>query len=46
MDGTVLRRWSELSSGRRVEAVAKVGVEEGELRGDLKMVGEGGLGYF
>lgn len=46
VDGTVLRRWSELSSGRRVEAVAKVGVEEGELRGDLKMVGEGGLGYF
>ncbi|KAE9968773.1 hypothetical protein BLS_005663 [Venturia inaequalis] len=46
VDGTVLRRWSELSSGRRMEALAKVGVEEGELRGDLKGVGEGGLGWF
>ncbi|QDS67966.1 hypothetical protein FKW77_009040 [Venturia effusa] len=46
VDGTVLRRWSELSSGRRMEAIAKVGVEEAELRADLAMVGEAGLGYF
>lgn len=46
VDGTVLRRWTELSSGRRMEAVAKVGIEEGELRSDLMMVGEGGLGWF
>lgn len=46
VDGTILRRWSELSSGRRMEAVAKVGIEEEELREDLRAVGAQGLGYF
>jgi len=46
VDGTILRRWSELSSGRRMEAVAKVGVEEGVVREDLVAVGKEGLDYF
>lgn len=46
VDGTILERWGELSSGRRMEAIAKVGVEEEELRADLKAVGAESLGYF
>jgi cleavage and polyadenylation specificity factor subunit 1 len=46
VDGTILKRWSELSSGRRMEAVAKVGIEEGELRADLQAVGAEALSYF
>jgi cleavage and polyadenylation specificity factor subunit 1 len=45
LDGTLLRRWNELSSGKRMEACAKHGDEE-ELRADLKAVGLEGLGYF
>jgi cleavage and polyadenylation specificity factor subunit 1 len=46
LDGTVLGRWCELSSQRKAEACAKVGFEEWVIRGDLEIVGGGGLGYL
>ncbi|KAF2417221.1 hypothetical protein EJ08DRAFT_654574 [Tothia fuscella] len=46
IDGTLLSRWSELSSQRRVEALGKVGVEEWVIRSDVEAVGGGGLGFL
>lgn len=46
VDGTLLRRWNELSSLRKAEACAKAGVEEWVVRSDLEFVGGGGLGYL
>jgi cleavage and polyadenylation specificity factor subunit 1 len=46
VDGTLLTRWCELSSQRRVEALGKVGVEEWVVRSDIEVVGGGGLGYL
>jgi cleavage and polyadenylation specificity factor subunit 1 len=46
VDGSLLRRWTELSSQRRQEACAKVGVDEWVVRSDLEAVGGGGLGYL
>jgi cleavage and polyadenylation specificity factor subunit 1 len=46
VDGTILRRWTELGSQRKAEACLKVGVEEWVVRGDLERVGAGALGYF
>ena len=46
LDGTLLRRWNELSSLRKAEACAKAGVEEWVVRSDLEFVGGGGLGFL
>jgi cleavage and polyadenylation specificity factor subunit 1 len=42
LDGTLLGRWCELSSQRRAEALAKVGVDEWVVRGDLEVLGQMG----
>ena len=46
VDGSVLRRWSELPKQRRAEACVRIGVEEGVIRADLEFVGGGGLAYL
>lgn len=46
VDGSLLARWCELSSQRRVEALGKVGVDEWVVRSDIESVGGGGLGYL
>jgi len=46
LDGTLLKRWNELSSLRKAEACAKAGVEEWVVRSDLEFVGGGGLGFL
>lgn len=46
MDGTLLKRWTELSRQRMGEALGKVGVEEWVLRSDLERVSGIGLGYL
>lgn len=46
IDGGVLRRWSELGSWRMAEARAKIGAEEWVVRGDLEVLGGGGLGFL
>ncbi|KAF2674469.1 protein CFT1 [Microthyrium microscopicum] len=45
LDGTMLRRWTELPKQRRAEALSKLGTEEMVVRGDLERVA-GGLGYL
>jgi cleavage and polyadenylation specificity factor subunit 1 len=46
LDGTLLRRWNELSSLRKAEACAKAGVEAWVVRSDLEFIGGGGLAYL
>ena len=46
LDGALLSRWCELSTQRRAEALAKVGVEEWVLTTDLEVVMGRGLGYL
>lgn len=46
IDGTVLRRWTELPSSRQQEACAKMGVEEWVIRSDLEVIGGSGLSYL
>ncbi|KIW07498.1 uncharacterized protein PV09_01463 [Verruconis gallopava] len=46
IDGSLLRRWTELPSSRQQEACAKIGVEEWVLRNDLETIGGAGLGYL
>jgi cleavage and polyadenylation specificity factor subunit 1 len=46
IDGTLLRRWTELPSSRQQEACAKMGVEEWIVRSDLEIIGGAGLGYL
>lgn len=46
IDGTILARWKELSSQRRAEACAKLGVEEWVVRSDLEVVLGEGLGFL
>lgn len=46
VDGSVLKRWTELPKQRRVEACLRVGVEESVVRADLEFIGGGGLGYL
>ena len=46
LDGALLKRWNELSSLRKAEVCAKVGVDEWVIRSDLEFVGGGGLGYL
>jgi cleavage and polyadenylation specificity factor subunit 1 len=46
IDGTLLRRWTELPSSRQQEACAKLGVEEWVVRSDLEVVGGSGLSYL
>ena len=46
LDGNLLRRWSELGSWKKAEAVGRCGVEGGEweVRGLVDGVTGGGLG--
>ncbi len=46
LDGTLLRRWTELGSQRKAEMAGRVGVANWVVRGDLDMIGGGGLGYL
>ncbi|KAF2754100.1 hypothetical protein EJ05DRAFT_494539 [Pseudovirgaria hyperparasitica] len=46
LDGSILRRWNEVSSQRKAEGLAKMGVEAWVVRSDLEFVGGGGLGYL
>ena len=48
VDGALLARWAELSSGRRGEVAGRVGFNgPEEVRGELEMVlGWGGMAYF
>ena len=46
VDGTMLRRWSELPKQRRVEACGRIGTEEFLVRRDLELISGGGLGYL
>ena len=46
IDGSLLRRWTELPSSRQQEACAKMGVEEWVVRSDLEVIGGAGLSYL
>lgn len=46
VDGSLLRRWTELPSSRQQEACAKMGVEEWMVRSDLEVIGGAGLSYL
>jgi len=46
IDGSLLRRWTELPSSRQMEACAKMGVEEWVVRSDLEVIGGTGLAYL
>ncbi|KAI9811358.1 MAG: mRNA cleavage and polyadenylation factor subunit [Pycnora praestabilis] len=46
VDGTILRRYMELGSHRRAEICGKIGADPWEVRGDLEIIGGGGLGYL
>ena len=46
LDGGLLRRWTELGSQRKAEVAGRVGVANWVVRGDLDMIGGGGLGYL
>jgi len=45
VDGTILMRWMELGSQRRVDVAGRLGVDVEEVREDLSAV-MGGLGYL
>jgi len=46
VDGTLLRRWTELPKQRKVDACQRVGTAETVVRTDLEHIGGGGLGYL
>ena len=46
LDGALLRRWTELGSQRKAEIAGRVGVANWVVRGDLDMIGGGGLGFL
>jgi cleavage and polyadenylation specificity factor subunit 1 len=46
LDGSLLRRWTELSSQKKIEACKRIGEEMETVRGWLKILGGGELGYL
>lgn len=46
IDGSLLQRYLDLSSQRKMEIAGRVGAGEWELRGDLESIGGAGLGYL
>jgi cleavage and polyadenylation specificity factor subunit 1 len=46
VDGSLVRRISELGAARRAEVLARAGSDRWALRSDLSVVGGGGLGYL
>lgn len=46
IDGTLLKRWCELSKQRRAEACSRMGVGESTVRADLALISGGGLVYL
>lgn len=46
LDGSLLQRWVELGSQRKAELAGRIGAANWVVRGDLDMIGGGGLGYL
>jgi cleavage and polyadenylation specificity factor subunit 1 len=46
IDGTMLKRWCELSKQRRAEACSRMGIGESIVRADLALISGGGLDYL
>jgi cleavage and polyadenylation specificity factor subunit 1 len=46
IDGSLIRRWTELPSSRQQEACAKLGIEEWVVRSDLEVISGSGLSYL
>lgn len=46
VDGTILKRWCELSKQRRTEACSRMGVNESTVRADLALISGAGLDYL
>lgn len=46
VDGSLVRRISELGAAKRADVLSRAGVDVWALRSDLEVVGGGGLGYL
>ncbi|KAK3110471.1 mRNA cleavage and polyadenylation factor subunit, partial [Teratosphaeriaceae sp. CCFEE 6253] len=46
VDGSLVRRIEELGAAKRGEVLGRAGMDAWTLRGDLEVVGGGGLGYL
>ena len=49
LDGSLLRRWTEIGLGRRIEMANRVGLGADEVRADLEkvgIIGSDGLAYL
>jgi cleavage and polyadenylation specificity factor subunit 1 len=46
LDGSLLKRWTELSSQKKIEACKRIGEEVETVRGWLELLGGGALGYL